>query len=87
MTANQTVEERAAELLRLRNKIDDELIRLARTIDTSKRRSKFDIPACGTESAYQRHRYQGEKCDECRAAHAAHEKAARAIRMLRKVAA
>lgn len=87
MTAAQTVEERAAELLRLRAKVDEELIRLARTIDTSKRRSKFDVPECGSETGYQRHRYLGEKCDECRVAHNAHEKAARAIRMLRKVAA
>ena len=29
-------------------------------------------PECGTEQGYQRHRYNHEKCDECRLAHNAH---------------
>ena len=37
---------------------------------TGERRPK---PECGTEQGYQRHRYNHEKCDECRLAHNAHK--------------
>jgi hypothetical protein len=71
----QTVDQRIDELLRLRDRIDAELVRLAHK--PGQRRSRKIIPPCGTETAYQRHRYYGEPCDdECRAAHARHERVA-----------
>lgn len=84
----QTVADRAAELLKLRDKIDAELARLDAEYRPNKRRSRFEIPECGSESAYQRHRHYGEPQDEaCKAAHAAHERGAAMVRRMRKVAA
>lgn len=83
-------DQRIAELLRLRRKVDAELARLALAAEPSKikRRSKFDIPDCGTESGYQRHRYYNEPKTDCgcAAAHAAHEREQSAIRQARKIA-
>ena len=81
MSAVQSVEARAAELLKLRRKIDAELARLAGDKAPRTRRSKFDVPECGTESAYQRHRYYGDdKCAPCVAAHSEHERVQAALR-------
>jgi hypothetical protein len=77
----QSVETRIAELMRLRRKIDEELARLVGMKPPRTRRSKFEIPECGTESAYQRHRYNGEEIDEaCRLAHNEHERVQAALR-------
>ncbi|MGH9088813.1 MAG: hypothetical protein ACRDYZ_12020 [Acidimicrobiales bacterium] len=44
----------------------------------AKRRPRSHTPECGTESAYQRHRYYGEHRDDaCRLAHAEHERSRR----------
>lgn len=84
----QSIEQRIGELLRLRDKIDAELSRLDRTAYPPKKRPRSVIPECGTESAYQRHRWYGEPQDEaCKAAHAAHERGAALLRRMRKVAA
>lgn len=84
----QTIEQRAAELLRLRDKIDAELARLDAEYKPGKKRSKHVIPDCGTESAYQRHRWYGEPQDEaCKTAHAAYERSAAIRRRMRKAAA
>ena len=81
---------RLIELANLHRKIEDEIRRVSRLVDgemATSRRSPRDVPACGTETGYQRHRYRGETCDECRVAHAAHNRAADARRRARKVAA
>lgn len=84
----QTVEQRVGELLRLRDKIDAELARIDDDYRPKKKRPRSVIPKCGTESAYQRHRWYGEDQDEaCKAAHAAHERGAAMLRRMRKVAA
>lgn len=81
MSGVQSVEQRAAELLALRDRIDAELIRLQKT-SQGKRRSRKVIPPCGTETAYQRHRYYGElQDDDCLAAHAQHVRVARITRL------
>lgn len=91
MNAAFTTEEVLAKIARLRelrDQTDAELDKWARLVayrerPKVERRSRLIDPECGTESGYQRHRYRGEKCDECKAAHAAHEKdAAVARRML-----
>lgn len=74
MSGVQSPEQRIAELLRLRDAIDTELVRL-QPVQPEKRRSRKIIPPCGTETAYQRHRYYGEERDEaCLLAHAQHER-------------
>lgn len=84
MTAVQSIESRIAELLRLRRKIDDELARLAAHKVPRTRRSKFDVPECGSETAYQRHRHYGQPIDDaCRAAHNEHERVQAALRRQR----
>lgn len=81
MSGVQSIEERAAELLRLRRKIDAELTRLAGDKAPRTRRSKFDVPECGSDTAYQRHRHYGEPIDDaCRAAHNEHERVQAALR-------
>lgn len=88
MTAVQCIEERAAELLKLRDKIDAELARLDKQYKPNKKRSRKEIPDCGTESAYQRHRWYSEEQDEaCKAAHAEYERLAAARRRMRKLVA
>lgn len=86
----QTIEQRVGELLRLRDKIDAELARIDGCYRPGRRRSRHEIPPCGTETAYQRHKYFDEACpegDACRLAHNAHEKTANMLRRMRKVAA
>ena len=68
-----TVDQRIAKLFELRDRIDTEIERLSK--GKRKRRHKDDVPPCGTETGYQRHRYRGEKCDPCTAAHAAYNRA------------
>lgn len=70
-------------LLERRDKIDAEINELRSLLDDRKivtpsgRRSRLDIPECGTETAYQRHRHRHRKYGEpipddcgCRKAHA-----------------
>lgn len=83
MSGVQTTEQRIAELLKLRDRLDAELVRLMPT-NPAVRRSRKVPPRCGTESGYQRHRYLGETCDDCKRAHADHERAAAIIRRSRK---
>ncbi len=83
MSGIQTAEQRIAELLKLRDRIDAELGRLM-PHNAPVRRSRKVLPQCGTESGYQRHRYLGETCDECRQAHASHERAASILRRARR---
>lgn len=81
MSGVQSVEQRAAELLRLRRKVDEELARLANIEPPRTKRSKFDVPECGTDSGYQRHRYYGEEIDDaCRLAHNEYERVQAALR-------
>lgn len=83
MSAAKTVEERIAELVALRDKIDEELVRLTRLPGPGKKRSRLVIPECGTESAYQRHKHRGEECprgDVCKRAHAEHERVQSIVR-------
>lgn len=85
MSGVQSPEQRIAELLRLRDAIDSELIRLGRTQGPGKKRPRNVIPPCGTETAYQRHRWFGEeKDDACKAAHAQHERVASIARAAAK---
>jgi hypothetical protein len=82
----QSIEQRIAELLHLRRKVDDELARLAAVagVEKPRHRSKKVIPECGTESAYQRHRYYGEPQDDaCRAAHNEYERVRSEMRKAR----
>lgn len=84
MTPTITAEEAAEQLAKLRTlrmKLEAEMNALAGVIDRAEattrasrlRRSRREIPPCGTESGYQRHRYYKEvRCDECKAAHAEH---------------
>lgn len=74
-------------LAALRRRVDAEMDDLAVQIanvavtPTGQKRSRKVIPPCGTESAYQRHRYFKEAADEeCLAAHAAHERVRARIR-------
>lgn len=83
MSGIQTSEQRMGELLKLRDKIDAELCRLIPAQPGIRRSRKVD-PPCGTETGYQRHRYRGEKCDDCKRAHADHERAAAIVRRARK---
>lgn len=82
-TTEQTAD-RLQKLYDLQRRITDEIVLLeAGYIGTGTRkprRSRYDIPACGSETAYQRHKHLGEDCTECRAAHAAHERVAAAAR-------
>jgi hypothetical protein len=87
------IPERLAKMYALRARLDEEIAaeeKLA-AVPASKRRrrSRYDVPPCGTESAYQRHRYRGERLDTatdpcgCVAAHRAHNTARRRERRLR----
>jgi hypothetical protein len=79
----QTTDQRIAELLNLRRKIDAELARLAAIEREAERtkRARDAIPDCGTESAWQRHHHAGEPIDEaCRRAHNAHNREQYALR-------
>lgn len=79
----QTLDQRLASLLDLRKATDAEIRRVRKAIaaDMAPRRkrgpyrSRTEIPPCGTDSAYHRHRHFGELIDdECRAAHNAYER-------------
>lgn len=69
---------RLAELINLRRKVDLEIRRLLRLERLSRnpqhRRSRHDIPPCGTEAGYQRHRHRKETCEACTVAHREHER-------------
>ena len=73
----QTPEQRLTALLFLRRRVDAAIVELS--TQTGRRiRSRAGVP-CGTERAYQRHRYYDEDADEaCKAAHRLHERARRA---------
>lgn len=89
------IPERLAKMYALRERLDAEIAAEERLagVEAQKRkrtrRSRYDVPPCGTESAYQRHRYRGERLDTetdpcgCIAAHRAHNTARRRERRLR----
>lgn len=74
----QTRADRLAALVTLRGRVDEEIERLVRELGAQyadRRRSRFDVPPCGTETAYQRHRARGEQADDvCKFAHRIHER-------------
>ena len=80
----QTLDQRLAELRALRKAVDAEIRRVDKAIadamrsvrkPRAPRRSRYEIPACGTDSAYHRHRYYDEPIDDaCRDAHNAYER-------------
>jgi hypothetical protein len=73
-----TPEQRLSSLLLLRRRVDAEIAKLAYQTGRRIRRSDY-IPLCGTEQAYQRHRYYKQDADEaCKAAHRLHERMRRA---------
>lgn len=82
---------RITELQNLRKRIDTELEVLADEVENvdvptvHRKRSRNQIPPCGTESGYQRHRHIGENCEDCKAAHAAHERLKKARRQLARM--
>lgn len=82
----QTLEQRLVDLRDLRRRVDAEIRKTRAAIADQKppskpRRSRYVIPECGTESAYQRHRTRGEQADRaCLDAHAAHERERSAMR-------
>lgn len=63
--------------------LDAEITRLSEQLANPERtptgkRPRKVVPECGTETAYQRHRYLGEPIDdECREGHNAHNRAKR----------
>lgn len=70
----QTLEQREADLERLRDAVDRELARVRRAIREQPRR-RATPPACGTERGYQRHYYRGEPIDDaCAEAHRVHNR-------------
>lgn len=79
MSGVQTPQQRLAELRDLRRHLDAEARKAKAAIAAQKpatrpRRSRHVVPECGSESAYQRHRYHGEVADyACLDAHALHE--------------
>lgn len=92
MSGIETPQQRLARLLDLRRSVDQEIRRLNDEIARAHRpkitrRSRHEIPPCGTESAYQRHRWLGEQCpegDTCKRAHARHTAETAARRRLLK---
>jgi hypothetical protein len=83
----QTLEQRLIELRDLRRRVDAEVRKVRAAIAEQKppgkrRRSRYEVPECGTETAYQRHHSRGEANDDaCRAAHAEYERVRRAMRL------
>lgn len=72
-----TPAERVDQLLTLRAKVEaqirHELAKIA--AEPQRKRSRFVVPECGTESAFQRHHHFGEPIDaQCRDAHRLHER-------------
>lgn len=86
------LQKRFVKLQTLRKNIDTELLVLTDEIENigstpaARRRSRYDVPECGTESGYHRHRRLGESCEECKQAHRDHERVAAARRKLRRLA-
>lgn len=66
---------RLLELLRLQRRVGSEIAAVVeRKTPSNVRRSRYEIPPCGSESAYQRHRYRGEDRDDaCKLGHARYE--------------
>lgn len=96
MTALQpemTPAQRLARLYQLQERLEAEILAAEAIARQSprrvKKRSRYDVPECGTESAYQRHRHYGtipgpdDECG-CRAAHAAHNRELEKQARLRK---
>lgn len=75
------------QLLTERNRIDHQIREALRIVSNHQpgRRSRLVVPECGSESAYQRHRHNGEEADEaCKAAHRLHNRVAYAQAKLRE---
>lgn len=77
----QTLEQRRADLLRLIAAAEVELARVDAAIAADlarrnrRRHSRYDPAPCGTERAYQRHRYLNEPVDDdCAEAHRLHNR-------------
>lgn len=74
----QTLDQRLAALLKLHAHVEEEIERVVHRLNqqyAGGRRSKHEIPPCGTETAYIRHRTRGEQADElCKVAHRIHER-------------
>jgi hypothetical protein len=83
---NHETQQRLERLYALQQRVRDEITVLEAGLTSGKRRrSRHEVPPCGTESAYQRHRYRQEPADdECKTAHAAHERVMSAARRLAK---
>lgn len=70
-------EERLAALLRLRERVDEEIVRLqaAARRKVRSRRSRHEKPPCGTEQGYQWHRSRDQAADDaCKLAHRLHNR-------------
>lgn len=75
---------RLAQMYALRARLDQEISAAEKLAGVEaqrkNRRSRHEIPKCGTETAYQRHRYRGERLDPatdecgCVAAHNEHNR-------------
>jgi hypothetical protein len=75
---NDALTTRRDQLRVLRARIEKELAEIDDALNRRPptKRSRKVLPECGTESAYQRHRYYGEPQDDaCKEAHAAHNRA------------
>jgi hypothetical protein len=68
-------DQRLLELLRLQRRVGSEIASVVeRKSAPTVRRSRYEIPPCGSESAYQRHRYRGEERDHaCKLGHSRYE--------------
>lgn len=76
----QTLEDRLVALVALQARVDAEVDRVRATIRNGRtrvrRRSIDPPPPCGTEEAFQWHKYRKQPVDErCLAAHATYERA------------
>ena len=77
VTRARTPAETVDALLTLRARVEAQIrSTLARiNAEPARKRSRFVVPDCGTESAFQRHHHFGEPIDEpCRDAHRLHER-------------
>ena len=81
---NEQTHDRLQKLYDLQRRIADEITLLEAGYIGSgvrkPRRSRYNVPPCGSETSYQRHKHRGETCEECKRAHAAHERVAVAAR-------
>lgn len=85
--AAKALEDHLGDLLTERARIDHQIRQALRAVEGHKgeRRSRLVVPDCGSETAYQRHRHQGEDADEkCKAAHRLHNRVAYAQAKLRE---